>query len=151
MIFLTKLWYFRRKLMMKYGRLLQHPLSAKMKIMENEYPFIQIKYDICYTSFPRNFSVKNILLVDLSDRRVYPLSMFTLRCHFTTYNFGNFVNFWAELFLRINLNSYFHASFFSGILWISGIADLQHWIFLNFSDILLMSWEESGVIFLFLE
>ena len=77
--------------------------------------------------------------------------MFTLRCNFTTCNFDNFVEFWVELFLRINLSSYFQASYFSGILQISGIADLQHWIFLKFSDILLMFLEESGVIFPFLE
>ena len=44
------------------------------------------------------------------------------------------------------LLSYFQASYFSGILQISRIADLQHWIFLNFSDIRLMFLEESGVI-----
>ena len=54
-----------------------------------------------------------------------------------------------ELFLRINLSIYFQASFFYGILQISRIADLQHWIFLNFSDILLMFLEEIGVIFPF--
>ena len=109
------------------------------------------KENICYMSFPRNFLKKNILLVDLSARRVYPLSLFTLHCNFTTNNFGNFLKFWAGLFLRINLNSYFQASYFSGILRISGIADLQHWIFLDFSDNLLMFLEESGVIFSFLE
>ena len=140
MIFLTELWYFR-----------QYRVSAKMKIMENGYPFIQRKYDICYTSFPRHFLKKNILLVDLSARRVYPLPMFTLCYNLKTCNFGNFVKFWAELFLRINLNSYFQASYFSGIVRISGIADLQHWILFNFSDILLMFFGESGVIFLFLE
>ena len=77
--------------------------------------------------------------------------MFTLRYNFKTYNFGNFVKFWAELFLRINISSYFQASYFSWILQISRIADLQHWIFLNFSYILLMFLEESGVVFSFLE
>ena len=43
--------------------------------------------------FPRNVLKKNTLLVDLSVRRVYPFSMFTLRCNFTTYNLGNFVKF----------------------------------------------------------
>ena len=92
---------------------------------------------------------KNIRLVYLSARGVYPLSMFTLRCNFTTCSFSNFVKFWVQLFLRINLSSYFQASYFSGILQISGIANLQHGIFLNFSDIFLMFLEESGVIFLF--
>ena len=68
-----------------------------------------------------------------------------------TYNFGNFVKFWAELFHRINLSSYIQASYFYGISRISRIADLQHWIFLNFSDIVLMVLEESGVIFSFLK
>ena len=54
-----------------------------------------------------------------------------------------------QLFLRINLSSYFQASYFSGILRISGIANFQHGIFLNFSDIFLMFLEECGVIFLF--
>ena len=76
--------------------------------------------------------------------------MFTLRSNYTKCNFDNFVKFWAELFLRINLSSYFQASFFSGILRISGI-DLQHYIFLNFSDIPSMFLEESGVIFFFPE
>ena len=112
---------------------------------------MQKKFDICYTSFPHHFSKKKFLLVDLSARRVYPLLMFALRCNFTTCNFGNFVKFSAELFLRINLSSYFQASHFSGILRISGITDLQHWIFFNFSDILLMLLEESGVSFPFPE
>ena len=47
---------------------------------------------------------------------------------------------------EIYLLSYFQASYFSGVLQISRIADLQHWIFLNFSDIRLMFLEESGVI-----
>ena len=89
---------------------------------------------ICYTSFVKEkYSIGN-----LSAIGVYPQSMFTLRCNFTTCNFDNFVEFWAELFLRINLSSYFLASYPSGILRISGVADLQHWIFLKFSDILLM-------------
>ena len=55
------------------------------------------------------------------------------------------------MFFRINLSSDFEASYFSGIVRISGIADLQHWIFLKFSDILLMFLEEDGVNFLFPE
>ena len=95
-------------------------------------------------SYPRHFSKENILLVDLPARRVYPLSVFTLRCKFTISNFGNFFKFWAELFLRINFSSYF-----SEILRNSGIADLQHWTFKNFSDTFLIVLEESGVIFPF--
>ena len=34
-------------------------------------PFYTKKYDICYMSFPHNLLKKNILLVDLSARRVY--------------------------------------------------------------------------------
>ena len=49
------------------------------------------------------------------------------------------------------MSSYFQASYFSGILRISRIADLRHWIFLSFSDIFLMLLEESGVIFPFPE
>ena len=49
------------------------------------------------------------------------------------------------------MSSYFQASYCSGILRISGIADLQHWIFLNISDIILMFLEESGVVFPFPE
>ena len=100
--------------------------------------------------FHINFQ-KKILLVDLSARRVYPLLMFALRCNFTACNFGNFIKFSAELFLRISLSSYFQASHFSGILRIAGITDLQHWIFFNFSDILLMFLEESGLSFPFPE
>ena len=107
------------------------------------------KENICHMPFPHHFLKKNILLVDLSARRVYPLSMFSLLCNFTICNFGNFVKFLAELFLRINLSSYFQASFFSWILRISGIADLQHWIFLKCLDILLLFLEESSVIFPF--
>ena len=56
------------------------------------------------------------------------------------------------MFLRINLINYFQASCFSGILSISRIADLQHRIFLNFSDIQLsMFLDECGVIFPFIE
>ena len=46
-------------------------------------------------SVTRHFLKKNILLVDLSAVGV--------EC-------------WAEVFLRINLSSYFHATYFSGIL-----------------------------------
>ena len=52
---------------------------------------------------------------------------------------------------EIYLVSYFQASYFSGILQISRIAELQHWIFFNFSDIRLIFLEESGVISLFPE
>ena len=47
---------------------------------------------ICYKSFPYVLK-KNILFVDLSARTVYPLLIFTLRCNYTTCNFGNFVKF----------------------------------------------------------
>ena len=56
-------------------------------------PFYTKKYDICYMSFPHNLLKKNILLVDLSARRVSPLSMFSLYCNFTICNFGNFIKF----------------------------------------------------------
>ena len=49
------------------------------------------------------------------------------------------------------MSSYFLAIYFSGILRISRIADLQHWIFLNVLDILLMLSDEGGVIFPFPE
>ena len=97
-------------------------------ISEKWIPFYTKKITTVTRLFPVIFLERNILSVDLSARRVYPLPMFTLRCNFTTYNSGNFVKFWAELFLRINLNSYFQVSYSSEILWISGIADLQHWI-----------------------
>ena len=71
---------------------------------------MQRKYDICYMSFSHHFLRKNFLLVDLSARRVYPLSMFSLHCNFTICNFGNFIKLYAELFLAINLSSYFQAS-----------------------------------------
>ena len=48
---------------------------------------------ICCTSFPYHVLKKNILFVDLSARRVYPLLIFTLHCNYTTCNFGNFVKF----------------------------------------------------------
>ena len=89
-------------------------------------------------------------MVDLSARRVHPLSMSSLCCNFTICNFGKF-EFQAKLFLRINLSSYFPASYFSEILWISRIADLQHWVFLKVLDILLMLSDEGGVIFPFPE
>ena len=71
------------------------------------------------------FLKKNIPLVDLSARKVYPRPMFSLRCNFKICKFGKF-KFWVELFLRIKLRSYIPASCFSGVLRISRIADLQH-------------------------
>ena len=78
-----------------------------------------------------HFLKKNILLVYLSAIGVYPLSMFTLRCNFTTCNF----EFWAELFHRINLSSYFQASYFSGIypdFWNSKSATLDIFKFFKY-------------------
>ena len=109
---------------------------------------MQRKY-ICYKSFPHTLLKRNIYWY-IFQSEVYRLSMSGLRCNFTICNFGKF-KFYAKLFLRINLSSYFPSSYFSGILQISRIADLQHWIFLNFLDILLMLLKEGGVIFPFPE
>ena len=97
-----------------------------------------------------HFLKKNILLVDHLAEEFIVCQCLVYAVILQSATLAN-LNFKQNFFSELNLSSYFQASYFSGILRISRIADLQHWIFFNFLDILLMLIEEGGVIFPFPE
>ena len=68
-------------------------------------PFYTKKYDTCYMSFPHNLLKKNILLVDLSARRVSP-------CQCSVYNI---ILQSATLATLLN----FKQNYFSELIWVA--------------------------------